>query len=341
VVDFLQPYLDDIWLAHMWFFLLYYAISDGLDLGVGILSLFSRSTTEVGILMGSIRGSWHGNQTWLVILAGMLFGAFPLFYAVVFSALYIPLLLMLFGLVLRGVAFEFRDHSRRKRLWARSFGWGSLIIAASQGLGFGALISGAITVEKGVYSGGPWAWFNPFSALFAVGVVVGFAMLGSNYLILKTVGGLQEKSRRISRLTSAIVLCISAGTHIWSLFRFPYIAEKWTVIPWNLLLGGLTFLAVLSFGSILLGLRKRWEIAPAFFNALVIVFSFSALSVGFYPYMIPWTPEGGIKVSEAAAAPESLMFMLYFSIVALPVIIVYTSYEYWNFRGKTSQSPEQ
>jgi len=341
MIEALKPHLADIWLLHMGFFLLYYAVSDGLDLGVGMISLFSKSSRERATLMGSIRSNWHGNQSWLIILAGMLFGAFPTFYAIVFSALYIPILIMLFGLVFRGVAFEFHDHSERKRLWEISFGYGSLIVSIAQGLALGAILSGNITVENGHFTGGPWAWLNPFGLLVAAGVLIGYSMLGANYLLMKTAGELQERSYRIAWGTSIVTLLVSLSVHAWVAFRYPHVGERWTTYPWMLLIDGFSLLAAAAYIALLVCIKKRREVAPIFLNAAIVVFSFTALSIGLYPYMIPNASSDGVTVAELAAAPETLMFMLYFSVVAVPVILVYTSYEYWVYRGKTDAGLEE
>ena len=336
-MEWLQPYLPEIWLAHMGFFLLYYAVSDGLDLGIGILCLFYRSPERRSLLMGSIRSNWHGNQTWLVILAGMLFGAFPLFYAVVFSALYIPLLAMLFGLIFRGVAFEFRDHSERRRVWEAAFAWGSLLTAAAQGFAFGAILSGRITVQDGRFSGGPFDWLDPYAALVTVGVLVGYTMLGSNYLILKTEGPVQRSGYRIAWGTSLATLAIAVAVHVWTIYRFDHVAARWSRTPEAFFIGGTAALAAVAYILMLVGLKRRQTAAPLFFNATVVVLSFGATSLALYPEMIPSVSGPGLTVQEAAAAPQALMFMLYVSMVALPVIVTYTSYEYWVFRGKTKE----
>jgi cytochrome d ubiquinol oxidase subunit II len=336
MTEALAPYLPDIWLLHMGFFLLYYAVSDGLDLGVGILSLFSRSTEERILMMGSIQSNLHGNQTWLVILAGMLFGAFPLFYAVVFSALYVPMVMMLFGLVFRGVAFEFREQSERKRLWTRSFGWGSLTASIAQGLAFGTILSGGLTVENGDFTGTGWSWLNPYALLVTTGLLFGYVMLGANYLIWKTEGDLQQRSYRAAWVSSWITLFISAGVHGWTLLRFSHVAERWTSLPEAIYIGGLTALAGVAYILLLIFLRRRHEVAPLFLNAFIVVCSFTALSLCHYPYMIPRSPRGGITVQQASASPEALLFMLYVSMVTIPLIVIYTSYEYWVYRGKTT-----
>ncbi len=334
----LRPYLPDIWLLMMAFFLLYYAITDGLDLGVGMISIRSKESEERGTMMGTIRSNWHSNQTWLVILGGMLFGAFPVFYGVILSGLYIPILVMLFGLLLRGVSFEMREHSEYKGLWDAFFGGGSLIASLAQGFALGGILSGYFIVENGDFAASHWGWLNPYSLLVTIGVLIGYVMLGANYLIMKTEGELQDKAYRIAWTTSLIVAPISIAVHIWTMFKYPYVYQKWTTFPDLYLLGGLTLAAAFIFIALLVSLKKRREVAPVFLNAALVIFSFAAVSVGLYPYMIP-SIHGGIPVDEVAASPDTLMFMLYVSAVVLPIVLIYTSYEFWIYRGKTSKEP--
>lgn len=341
MLEILKPYLADIWLLQMAFFLLYYAVTDGLDLGVGIIALFTRDTVDQGTLMGSLKSNWHGNQTWLVILGGMLFGAFPVFYGVILSGLYIPIMVMLFGLVFRGIALELRDQSKRKRLWGTSFAWGSLIVSIAQGFALGGLLGGNLKVEHGDFVGGPWAWFETYSVLVTIGVLVGYPMLGANYLVMKTQGDLQNRAYRIAWTTSFITAGIAVAVHIWTALKFPYVAQRWTSFPGSLIIGGLALISAVLFILLLLSLKKRHENAPLFLNAALVVFSFAALSAGLYPNMIPNTFSEGVTVDEAAASPKTLLFMLYVSAVALPIVLLYTSYEYWVYRGKTSRGMEE
>ena len=184
--------LADVWLVIIGFFLLCYAVTDGFTLGVGILALFTGDEGHHQQMMESLTYIWHTNQTWLVIVGGVLFGAFPLFYSVLFSALYIPAILMLVGLILRGIALDFSEHSKSKRFWNFNFGVGSLIATLAQGFALGGLLSG-ITVSDGRFAGGVWDWATPFSFFLTLGVVAGYMMLGANYLILKTEGNLKNK----------------------------------------------------------------------------------------------------------------------------------------------------
>lgn len=334
-MESLYPHLPQIWLALIAFFLLYYVVTDGSDLGIGIISLFSGREAERGAMMESIGSVWHGHQTWLVLLGGMLFGAFPVFYAVLLSSLYIPMILMLIGLALRGVSFEFRARAGSKGIWSRAFGIGSLITAGSQGLALGGLLGG-LDIRNSVFAGDIWAWLTPFSVVVAFGVIVGYTMLGANYLIMKTEGQLQERAYRFSGVAAGITLVVAATAHIWVTFKYPFTLEKWvtpgfsTALP--LLLAAAFFAFVLFFRSLV----RRKELAPFIFNVAVILFSFSALSLSFYPNMIPNLSPESISVGEAAASSGTLAFMLVAMAVLLPIILTYTVFVYRTFRGKVA-----
>jgi cytochrome d ubiquinol oxidase subunit II len=330
----LTAYLPDIWLQLIGFFLLYYAVTDGADLGVGIWSLLSRRPQERQAMMASVSSIWHGNQTWLVILGGMLFGAFPKFYAVLLSALYIPIIIMLFGLILRGVSFEFHERSERKTFWCHIFGAGSLIVTLAQGFALGGLLGGLKVVE-GRFIGSVWDWISLYGVFVATGVVAGYMMLGANYLVARTSGALQKKSYRLAVYSSLVTLLVSAGVHLWTMVRYPVMAHKWTAtarLPLLLLSLGTITAFILYFRA----LAQRRHLAPFLLNAAIIIFSFAGLSIGLYPNMIPGVVSA-FTVYEAAASSKTLFFMLVSTAVLLPVILSYTAYNYWVFRGKTDE----
>jgi cytochrome d ubiquinol oxidase subunit II len=325
--------LPDIWLLLIGFFLLYYAITDGANLGIGILSLLARSEQTRRSMMGSIGHTWHASQTWLVILGGMLFGAFPLFYALLLSALYIPIIIMLIGLIFRGVSFEFYERARSKGFWLFSFGFGSLVVTLAQGFALGGLLGG-IDIVDSRFAGSILGWLTPYSFLAAAGVLFGYLMLGANYLIARTTGSLQARSYRLAWVTGLLTLAVTTGVHIWTGLQNPAMAEKWTLsagfrLPFLLFLTGMAF--IFFFRS----LAKQQQLAPYFWNSTIIILSFTALSIGLYPNMIPGGLSTAVTVKEAAASPLTLKFMLAMTVVLLPVILIYTSYNYWIFRGKT------
>jgi cytochrome d ubiquinol oxidase subunit II len=329
-MEWLNAHVTQIWFLIIGFLVLYYAVADGLDLGIGIIALSTRDEERRGIMMESLQSIWQENQTWLVVLGGILFGAFPLFYSIALSAFYVPIVVMLFGLIFRGLAFEFRDSSKRPSLWSLSFGWGSLVTALSQAFTLGGIFYG-IPMEGYTFTGTVWSWFHPYSALFALGVVSGYVMLGSNYLILKTEGEVQRQGRFYSSLSAILTFIIAIAIYIWTIARHPYMAQKWLAMPGLFNVAVFPFFALLAFVMCLRSLRGRSEVAPLLWNISFMFFAFIGLSVGFYPYIIP----NMVTIRNAAvSSSRTLIFMLAVIIILLPVILTYIGYKHWIFRGK-------
>ena len=333
-MEWLDAHVVQIWFLIIGFFVLYYAVADGFDLGVGMIALFSRDEETRGVMMASLQSVWQDNQAWLVVLGGMLFGAFPLFYSIALSAFYVPIVIMLFGLIFRGIAFEFRDHSQRPSLWSLSFGLGSLATALSQGFTLGGIFYG-IPMEGHTFTGTIWSWFHPYSILFTLGVISGYIMLGANYLILKTTGEIQRRSRLFSSLAATSTILISVVIYIWTIARHPYMAQKWMSMPGLFNVAVFPALACFAFVMYLRSLHRRSELAPFLWNAAFVFCSFAGISVGFYPYIIP----NMVTIKSAAvSSPNTLIFMLAAIIILLPVILAYIGYKHWVFRGKVGSS---
>lgn len=328
--------LPDVWLLIIGFLLLYYAVTDGFDLGVGIISLLPGQAGDRGLMMDSLGTIWHINQTWLVVLGGMLFGAFPLFYSLLFSALYLPSMVMLIGFVFRGIAFDFREHSQRKRFWEINFGIGSLLVTLAQGFALGGLLSGLQT-KNGQFVGAVWDWLNPFSAMVALGVLLGYVMLGANYLILKTDGGLRLRSFRLSKISSILTILVSIMVYGGLILHYPHTARKWSTFPDLYYMAVFPLLAALACLLFFRSLWKGYDRAPLFWNAALVLFSFIGVSVSLYPQMIPHVVSP-ISVAEAAASPKTLIFMLVVMAILIPLIIFYTTYTYKIFSGKIKGS---
>jgi cytochrome bd ubiquinol oxidase subunit II len=329
-MEWLNAHIVPIWFLIIGFFVLYYAIADGLDLGVGMIALFTREEEKRNIMMTSLQSIWQDNQTWLVVLGGMLFGAFPLFYSIALSAFYVPFMIMLFGLIFRGIAFEFRDHAKTPGLWSMSFGFGSLIVAICQGFTLGGIFYG-IPMDGHNFTGTIWSWFNLYSVLFTVGVLSGYVMLGANYLIMKTDGEIQQKSIFYSFVSAIATILVSLMIYVWTIIRHPYITRKWLVLPDLIYVAFFPALAILAFGIYLWKLHKRSEVAPLIWNAVLVVCSFTGISVGFYPYIIP----NMVTIHDAAvSSPRTLIFMLAVIVILLPLILSYIAFKNWIFRGK-------
>jgi len=329
-MEWLEANIESIWFLIIAFFIFYYAIADGLDLGVGIIALFTPDEKKRGVMMASLESIWQSNQTWLVLLGGMLFGAFPLFYSVALSAFYVPVMIMLFGLMFRGIALEFRGDARRPRLWSLSFGLGSLVVALAQGVTMGGIFYG-IPMEGSTFSGNIWSWFHPYSVVFALGVLAGYVMLGANYLILKTEGEIQRESHLWSLRSAAWTFLISAIIYVWTYARHPYMAGKWFHLPDLIYVGIFPVLALFAFGMYVRELHKRSEFRPFLWNIIMVLCAFVGLNVGFYPYIIP----NMVTIKTAAvSSPNTLIFMLAAMGILLPVILIYVAYKHWVFRGK-------
>ena len=310
--------------------ILVYVILDGFDLGVGILFGTTRDEARRTALMNTIAPFWDGNETWLVVVGAGLFAAFPAVYAVFLGAFYIPVLLLLVGLIFRGVAFEFRGRSvRMRRLWDRGFFVGSVVVAFVQGAAVGAMMRG-IKVHDSQFAGGTFDWLHPFALLTGAGLVFGYALLGAGWVVVKSEGALRDWGRaRIGWLAAIVFVLIGAA------FAVVLGADAGAVAqghlrdrPW-----GWVFPAagVAALAATALAARGRNDVLPFFCSVLFFLCAYLSLGVMFWPYMVPYA----LTVGSAASPDASLRFLFYGGGVVLPVIAVYTAGVYWVFRGKT------
>ena len=312
--------------------ILVYVVLDGFDLGVGILFGLERSEAQRTQMMDSIAPFWDGNETWLVVIGASLYAAFPVVYAVFLGAFYLPVLLLLFGLIFRGVAFEFRLHSQRLRaFWDWGFCIGSVAAAFVQGAAVGAMMRG-VPVANGQFAGTAFDWLAPFPVLTGVGLVLGYALLGAGWLVLKTDGALRERAlRQIPAIAAALiaVLALAFGLTLdHSALAKSHLAER----PWGL---AFPIIGVAALLAVLLFTRRRHDLMPFAMTVLFFVAAFLTLGVMYWPYMVPYS----ITVASAAAHPASLSFLFWGAgLFVLPVIATYTIGVYWIFRGKTRKS---
>ena len=328
--------LGDVWFALLGLILFLALALDGFDLGIGILSLFCRDEAQRTTMLKSIGPVWHANLTWLVVLGGLCFGAFPLAYGVVLSALYLPLSLMLLGLIFRGVAFDFREEARNKRPWNLGFGLGSLTAALAQGFIVGAFVGG-FQVQDRVFAGGVWDWLSPLAALLALGLLCAYLLLGATYLILKTEGEVQENAHRQAQVAAWALLIVAVGLGCWGIFKYPFLARRWLVWPSFWLTTCPIILAGLSFVLLLSSLLKASDRAPFGWSLAIFFFAFLAMAASLHPYVIP----PAITVAEAAAPPLTLAVMLAVTAVILPLMLIYNGYQYLVFRGKAGGGYEE
>jgi len=322
--------LSFIWAGLIAFAVLAYVVLDGFDLGIGILFPFFPEQHDRDVMTNSVAPVWDGNETWLVLGGGGLMAVFPLAYATVLPALYIPIILMLLGLIFRGVAFEFRFRTVRWRgVWDWGFTLGSIVATAMQGMALGALVEG-IKIENRQYAGGWWDWLTPFSITTAVGLVVGYALLGACWLNLKTHGELQLKARRIAMVTGIGTLAFIGVVSLWTPFLEQVYFQRWFAWP-TAFFSALVplLLAICAFG-LWWGLTRDKHLLPFLAALGLFVISFAGIGISFYPYIVP----GALTIAEAAAPDESLGFLLVGALFLIPIILAYTAYAYWVFRGK-------
>ncbi|MEM7472951.1 MAG: cytochrome d ubiquinol oxidase subunit II [Pseudomonadota bacterium] len=326
--------LSFIWSGIIAFAVLVYVILDGFDLGVGILFPVTTDEEERDVMMNSVAPVWDGNETWLVMGGGGLFAVFPLAYAVVMPALYMPITLMLLALVFRGVAFEYRWRTERwKGVWDMAFAGGSLVAAFTQGIALGALVQG-IEVADRSYAGGWWDWLTPFSLLTGVALTVGYALLGATWLVMKLEGRIQRHMQRLALpLAVATVAFMGAVSLITPFLNEDYF-HRWFDYPNVIFVAIVPTLVALCIAGLFYGLRRMNDHLP-FLSAMgMFVLGFIGIGISFYPNIVP----PGLSIVEAAAPDSSLKFALVGTVILIPLILAYTAYAYWVFRGKIDPS---
>ena len=316
-----------------------YVVLDGFDLGVGILFPFA-TPKERDVMTAAIAPVWDGNETWLVLGGGGLFAAFPLAYAIIMPAMYLPIGVMLTALIFRGVAFEFRANAgpsgRGRKFWTAAFMGGSLVAALAQGLVLGGFLQG-IDIEGRSFSGGSLDWLTPFSVLVAVSLAAGYTLLGAAWLVFKTEGALQEKARAWTRRLVIAVGAAMLSVSLAALSLDPVVTERWgasmTSIDWR----RFPLTAPLPLATTLAAiLCWRWanspkrELRPYLAAMGVFAGGFIGLGISIFPRIVPYE----VTIWQAAAADNALALMLAGVVVLLPVILGYTFYVYWIFRGK-------
>ncbi|MCU6615595.1 cytochrome d ubiquinol oxidase subunit II [Achromobacter sp. 77] len=320
-----------IWAVVILFGVMMYVIMDGFDLGIGILFPLVTDPEERDAMVNTVAPVWDGNETWLVLGGAGLMAAFPLAYSVILSALHLPLVFMLLGLIFRGVAFEFRfkADAHHRPLWDRAFVLGSVCATFFQGVTLGAYIEGIPVVGR-AYSGGPWDWISPFSVFTGAGLVAAYALLGCTWLIMKTDGRLHRHMCRLARPLTLALLAVIAVLSAWTPLAQPIIAQRWFSLPnmfWF-------FPVPLLVAAASFELMRRVKGAPAagpFVLSLALVFlGYTGLGISIWPAIIP----PGVSIWAASAPPQSLGFALVGALAIIPIILMYTAWSYYVFRGK-------
>jgi cytochrome bd ubiquinol oxidase subunit II len=307
-----------------------YVILDGFDLGVALLFPFAKDEHERDQMTASIAPFWDGNETWLVLGGGGLLVAFPIAYSVVMPALYIPVIVMLLALVFRGVAFEFRTVAiTSRRWWNLAFCAGSLTAALAQGAVLGGLIQG-IRVENNAFAGGAFDWATPFSLLCGLGLAAGYGLLGATWLVMKTEGELAERARRHAYLCLLLVLTFMGAVSLYTPLAIERIAARWFSTPNIFWLWPVPIVTLLIAWMIWRALDARREALPFLGSIALFLLGYLGLVISSFPYLVP----PALTIWQAAAAPSSQLFMLVGTLIMLPIILGYTAYAYWLFRGK-------
>jgi cytochrome d ubiquinol oxidase subunit II len=329
-VSNLEFILPIIWALLIGVAVAMYVVLDGFDLGIGILFPFFRSESERDLAMNSVAPFWDGNETWLVLGGGGLWVAFPMAYAIIMPALYLPVIVMLLALIFRGVAFEFRWVAKpHHRKWDVAFAGGSMVAAFAQGVVLGGLLQ-EIRVENGQFAGGAFDWLTPFSILCGLALVTGYALLGATWLMMKASDEVERHARRLGIPLLFALLVFIAAVSLWTPLQIARIAERWFSVP------NFYFLSQVPLATLILawlcwrGIHKQRAILPFAAAVGLFLLAYVGLVVSNAPYLVP----PSVTLWDAAAHPSSQFFLLIGAVILLPMIIGYMVFVFWVFRGR-------
>jgi cytochrome d ubiquinol oxidase subunit II len=329
----MEHLLPIVWAGVIAFGVFLYVVLDGFDLGVGILFLSRETQKERDLMMNSIAPFWDGNETWLVVGGAGLMGAFPLAYATLLPAFYLPVMVMLLALVFRGVAFEFRFKAERSRaLWDFAFFAGAILTTFCQGVILGGFVQG-VKVENGVYAGGPWDWLTPFSLLVGLALLPGYALLGATWLVMKTEGHVQAHARKMSLRLLLAVMAAMGVISLWMVIFDAGVRERWFSFPNILWLAPVPLLAACAAFVLWRSLAKGPDARPFQMAIALFTLGYLGLGVSRWPYVVP----PSITIWDAASPPATQGFILVGVAITLPLVLGYTFYVYRVFRGKTGE----
>jgi cytochrome d ubiquinol oxidase subunit II len=315
------------WVSLLAISILLYVLLDGFDLGIGMLFGLTNSEAKRRAMLSAVAPIWDGNETWLVVNGVVLWGAFPVVYATLLSAFYLPLIVMLVGLILRGVAFEFRQKTQRLRwMWDLSFAGGSLVATFTQGMTVGALVEG-LRFTNGQYSGGEFGWLTPFAVLCGIGLCLGYALLGACWLVTKCDTEVRDMAYRQIPVLAIGVLVFLVVVFAYALTEHLPILHRWIDRPYLFVFPAISVVAAIVLAVNILRHNDLW---PFYAVAVIFVSAFGTLALSFWPYMIPFV----ITIDEAAAPQSSLAFMFWGGVIVFPLMLLYTVISYSVFRGK-------
>lgn len=325
--------LTTVWAFIIAFAVFMYVVMDGFDLGIGILFPFFGKGEERSQAMNAIAPVWDGNETWLVLGGGGLFAAFPLAYAIILPATYPLIIAMLLGLVFRGVAFEFRWRDpRHEKFWDFAFFAGSLAAALSQGMILGALLQG-VQVDGRAYAGGWLDWLSPYSLLTGAGVVVGYTLLGATFLAIKGRGAVEDHAYRLAKPAALGTLVLMGAVSLATPFLFGQYWERWFQMPNLLFASQVPLLTGILFFALFRSLRRRRTYRPFLIALGLFALGMAGLGISMWPYVVP----DSVTIWDAAAPERSQVFMLVGVAIIMPIILAYTAWAYWVFRGKVAE----
>lgn len=324
--------LTVVWAFIIAFAVFAYVVMDGFDLGIGILFPAFAAGRERDRAMNSIAPVWDGNETWLVLGGGGLFAAFPLAYAVILPATYPLIIAMLLGLVFRGVAFEYRWRDPgHQAFWDKAFTGGSLVAALAQGMTLGALLQG-IEVSGRAYAGSWWDWLTPYTLLTGLGTVAGYALLGATWLIWKLDGEEQAHARTLAIRWGAATIVLMGAVSLYNIALNADYAARWLSAPEIYWVAPVPILTAIVALSMLRAILKDRNSKPFWLGIALFFLGMSGLGVTIWPYAVP----EALTIWDAAAPYRSQVFMLVGVALTLPLIIGYTAWAYWVFRGKVA-----
>jgi len=322
-----------VWAGIIFFAVFMYVVLDGFDLGIGMLYPFVKDRRERDIMMNTVAPVWDGNETWLVLGGEGLLLAFPVAYSIILSGLYLPLIFMLIGLIFRGVAFEFRFKAddRERPVWDLAFIGGSVTAAFFQGVSLGTFLSG-IPVSGRSYAGGALDWLAPFPLAAGAGVMIAYTLLGATWLIMKTGGELQQRMIRLARPFGLLLLAAIVGVSVWTPMTQHQVAERWFSFPNMLLLSPVPLLVAGAIVLLLWSLKRDPFRLPFVAALALVLLGYVGMAISIWPHIVP----PAITIWEAASPPETQEFALAGTLVVLPLILCYTVWSYYVFRGKVT-----
>lgn len=320
-----------MWALIILFGIMMYVLMDGFDLGIGILYPFFKDKEERDVMMNTVAPVWDGNETWLVLGGAGLLAAFPMAYSIILSAFYLPIVLMLLGLIFRGVAFEFRfkarDHERH--FWDKAFIGGSIAATFFQGVILGAYIQG-ISVENNVFSGGAFDWISAFSLFTGISVLIAYALLGSTWLIWRTEHELQHRAYAIARWLVWAMLAVFAIISVWTPLLDASIAARWFSLTYLFWLAPVPLLLIACPWLLLRSINRGANRMPFLYTLILIFLAYSGLAISLFPNIIP----PSVDIWRASSPPQSQGFAIVGALAIIPVILMYTFWSYYVFRGK-------